>query len=138
MKNLLITGATALALLIAFAGCSKSNDLYDQSVVDEKNKQDQEKQDQQKVLTVNEAYANAFVKAFGEVGPNVDWGFGRKSSSTRAFTRAGGVTFPTSITFPGDYTGSFAPDLTGVHSYNDYCTTLPDSTQYWSPTESAY
>ena len=102
MKNFLITGATALALLIAFAGCSKSNDLYDQSVVDEKNKQDQEKLDQQKVLTVNEAYANAFVKAFGEVGPNVDWGFGRKSSSTRAFTRAGGVTFPTSITFPGD------------------------------------
>ena len=102
MKNLLITGATALALLIAFAGCSKSNDLYDQSVVDEKNKQDQEKQNQQKVLTVNEAYADAFVKAFGEVGPNVDWGFGRKSSSTRAFTRAGGVTFNTDIVFPGD------------------------------------
>ena len=102
MKNFLITGATALALLIAFAGCSKSNDLYDQSVVDEKNKQDQEKQNQQKVLTVNEAYAVAFEKAFGTVGPNVDWGFGRKSSSTRAFTRAGGVTFPTSITFPGD------------------------------------
>ena len=90
MKNLLITGATALALLIAFAGCSKSNDLYDQSVVDEKNKQDQEKQNQQKVLTVNEAYAVAFEKAFGTVGPNVDWGFGRKSSSTRAFTRAVG------------------------------------------------
>ena len=102
MKNLLITGATALALLIAFAGCSKSNDLYDQNVVDEKNKQDQEKQNQQKVLTVNEAYADAFVKAFGEVGPNVDWGFGRKSSSTRAFTRAGGVTYNTDIVFPGD------------------------------------
>ena len=102
MKNLLITGATALALLIAFAGCSKSNDLYDQSVVDEKNKQDQEKQNQQKVLTVNEAYADAFVKAFGEVGPNVDWGFGRKSSSTRAFTRTEGVTFNTDIVFPGD------------------------------------
>ena len=90
MKNYLITGATALALLIAFAGCSKSNDLYDQSVVDEKNKQDQEKQNQQKVLTANEAYAVAFEKAFGTVGPNVDWGFGRKSSSTRAFTRAVG------------------------------------------------
>ena len=102
MKNLLITGATALALLIAFAGCSKSNDLYDQGVVDEKNKQDQEKQNQQKVLTVNEAYADAFVKAFGEVGPNVDWGFGRKSSSTRAFTRTEGVTFNTDIVFPGD------------------------------------
>ena len=102
MKNLLITGATALALLIAFAGCSKSNDLYDQSVVDEKNKQDQEKQNQQKVLTVNEAYAVAFEKAFGTVGPNVDWGFGRKSSSTRAFTRAGGVTYNTDIVFPSD------------------------------------
>ena len=102
MKNYLITGATALALLIAFAGCSKSNDLYDQSVVDEKNKQDQEKQNQQKVLTANEAYAVAFEKAFGTVGPNVDWGFGRKSSSTRAFTRAGGVTFNTDITFPED------------------------------------
>lgn len=102
MKNFLITGATALALLIAFAGCSKSNDLYDQSVVDEKNKQDQEKQNQQKVLTANEAYAVAFEKAFGTVGPNVDWGFGRKSSSTRAFTRAGGVTFPTDIDFPSD------------------------------------
>ena len=90
MKNFLITGTTALALLIAFAGCSKSNDLYDQSVVDEKNKQDQEKQNQQKVLTANEAYAVAFEKAFGTVGPNVDWGFGRKSSSTRAFTRAVG------------------------------------------------
>ena len=102
MKNYLITGATALALLIAFAGCSKSNDLYDQGVVDEKNKQDQEKQNQQKVLTANEAYAVAFEKAFGTVGPNVDWGFGRKSSSTRAFTRAGGVTFNTDITFPED------------------------------------
>ncbi len=138
MKNLLITGATALALLIAFAGCSKSNDLYDQSVVDEKNKQDQEKQNQQKVLTVNEAYADAFVKAFGEVGPNVDWGFGRKSSSTRAFTRTEGVTYNTDIVFPGDYTGSFAPDLTGVPSYNDYCKTLPNATQYWTPTEFGY
>jgi len=112
MKNLLITGATALALLIAFAGCSKSNDLYDQSVVDEKNKQDQEKQNQQKVLTVNEAYADAFVKAFGEVGPNVDWGFGRKSSSTRAFTRAVGTyaqykgNIQPTIDFPSDCDGS--------------------------------
>ena len=61
-----------------------------------------EKQNQQKVLTVNEAYAVAFEKAFGTVGPNVDWGFGRKSSSTRAFTRTEGVTFNTDIVFPGD------------------------------------
>lgn len=69
MKNYLITGATALALLIAFAGCSKSNDLYDQGVVDEKNKQDQEKQNQQKVLTANEAYAVAFEKVLVRLVP---------------------------------------------------------------------
>lgn len=51
---------------------------------------------------LNDQYAIAFEKAFGKVGPNVDWGFGSKNSSTRAFTRAGGVAFPTSITFPGD------------------------------------
>ena len=118
MKNFLITGTTALALLIAFAGCSKSNDLYDQSVVDEKNKQDQEKQNQQKVLTANEAYAVAFEKAFGTVGPNVDWGFGRKSSSTRAFTRAVGDyaqykgNIQPTIDFPSDCDASnFLPNV---------------------------
>ena len=38
---------------------------------------------------LNDQYAIAFEKAFGKVGPNVDWGFGSKNSSTRAFTRAG-------------------------------------------------
>lgn len=37
---------------------------------------------------LNDQYAIAFEKAFGKVGPNVDWGFGSKNSSTRAFTRA--------------------------------------------------
>ena len=132
-----MTSFAAIAFLIAFTGCSK-NDLYDQGAVDERNRQEQEKKDQQKELTVNEKYAAAFEKAFGKVGPNVDWGFGRQPSSTRAFTRAGGVTFPTSITFPEDYKGSFAPDLTGVPSYNDYCKTLPNATQYWAPTEFGY
>ena len=40
--------------------------------------------------SVNDKYAAAFEKAFGKVGPNVDWGFGRQSSSTRALTRAEG------------------------------------------------
>ena len=96
-----MTSFAAIAFLIAFTGCSK-NDLYDQGAVDERNRQEQEKKDQQKELTVNEKYAAAFEKAFGKVGPNVDWGFGRKSSSTRAFTRAGGVAFSTDITFPED------------------------------------
>ena len=47
---------------------------------------------------LNDQYAIAFEKAFGKVGPNVDWGFGSKNSSTRAFTRS----FDTTINFPGD------------------------------------
>ena len=101
MKKIIMTSFAAIAFLIAFTGCSK-NDLYDQGAVDERNRQEQEKKDQQKELTVNEKYAAAFEKAFGKVGPNVDWGFSSKSSSTRAFTRAGGVAFSTDITFPED------------------------------------
>ena len=102
MKKYLISFVAATALILAFTGCSKSNDLYNQGIIDEKNKEDQAKQDQQNELAINEAYATAFEKAFGPVGSNVDWGFSRKSSGARAFTRAEGVTFPTSITFPGD------------------------------------
>ena len=102
MKKYLISFVAATALILAFTGCSKSNDLYNQGIIDEKNKEDQAKQDQQNELAINEAYATAFEKAFGPVGSNVDWGFSRKSSNARAFTRAEGVTFPTSITFPRD------------------------------------
>ena len=102
MKKYLISIVAATALILAFTGCSKSNDLYNQGIIDEKNKEDQAKQNQQNELAINEAYATAFEKAFGPVGSNVDWGFSRKSSGARAFTRAEGVTFPTSITFPGD------------------------------------
>lgn len=128
-----MTGFAAIAFLIAFTGCSK-NDLYDQGAVDERNRQEQEKKDQQKELTVNEKYAAAFEKAFGKVGPNVDWGFGRQPSSTRALTRAGGVTFSTDIVFPEDCDDSnFTPDLTNVLSYDDYL--LSKGTQYWHPEE---
>ena len=85
---------------------------------------------------LNDQYAIAFEKAFGKVGPNVDWGFGSKNSSTRAFTRSG-VAFNTTITFPEDYKGSFAPDLTGVPSYNDYCNSIAIN-QWNIPTEFGY
>jgi hypothetical protein len=90
MKKYLTTGVAAIAFVAAFTSCSKSTDLYDQGAVDERNRQEQEKKDQQNEMTVNEKYAFAFEKAFGKVGPNVDWGFSSKSSSTRAFTRAVG------------------------------------------------
>ena len=80
MKKYLISFVAATALILAFTGCSKSNDLYNQGIIDEKNKEDQAKQDQQNELAINEAYATAFEKAFGPVGSNVDWGFSRKSS----------------------------------------------------------
>lgn len=122
MKKYLISFVAATALILAFTGCSKSNDLYNQGIIDEKNKEDQAKQDQQNELAINEAYATAFEKAFGPVGSNVDWGFSRKSSSARAFTRDGGVTFPTSITFPGDCDASnFLADVpAGVSKLNKY------------------
>ena len=122
MKKYLISFVAATALILAFTGCSKSNDLYNQGIIDEKNKEDQAKQDQQNELAINEAYATAFEKAFGPVGSNVDWGFSRKSSSTRAFTRAGGVTFPTDIVFPSDCDASnFLADVpAGVSKLNKY------------------
>ena len=73
-------GVAALAFAVTLTSCSKAGDLYDESKVD-----------QQKEATVNEKYAAAFEKAFGKVGPNVDWGFSSKSSSTRSFTRAVGT-----------------------------------------------
>ena len=74
-----MTGVAALVFAATLTNCSKS-DLYDEGVVK-----------QQKEATVIDRYNAAFEKAFGKVGPNVDWGFGRKSSSTRAFTRAVGT-----------------------------------------------
>lgn len=85
---------------------------------------------------VNGNYAAAFEKAFGKVGPNVDWGFNSKKTNARAFTRAGGVTFSTTITFPGDYKGTFNPDLTEIPSYENYLKSL--GTLNWTPEEFGY
>jgi hypothetical protein len=100
MKKYLMIGVAALAFAVTLTSCSKAGDLYDESRVE-----------QQKEATVNEKYAAAFEKAFGKVGPNVDWGFSSKSSSKRSFTRAEGdrVNYASnkgnmqpSISFPDD------------------------------------
>ena len=70
-------GVAALAFAVTLTSCSKAGDLYDESRVE-----------QQKEATVNEKYAVAFEKAFGKVGPNVDWGFGRQHAYSRGITRA--------------------------------------------------
>ena len=41
--------------------------------------------------TVNEKYTNAFENTFGQVGPNVDWGFSSKNTYAPAFARAMGT-----------------------------------------------
>ena len=75
-----MTGVAALAICAAFTSCSKSEELYDQGVVDG-----------QKVASFEEQYAAAFTKFIGgPVGANVDWGFGAKAG-TRANT---GETYP--------------------------------------------
>ena len=85
MKKYLMTGMAALAICAAFTSCSKDTDVYNQNVV--QNIEEQKKQDalEKNMAKVNEQYAAAFVNAFGQVGSNVDWGFG---SSIKANTRA--------------------------------------------------
>ena len=99
-----MSSVAAIAVLVAFTGCAKSTDMFDQGAIDERDRQEQERIDQQKETIVNQNYAAAFERAFGKVGSNVDWGFGRQPS--RALTRgkndypskgsltADGITFP--------------------------------------------
>ena len=95
-----ITGATVLS------SCSHDDFYYNE---------------EKAAQSVNEQYAIAFEKAFGKVGPNVDWGFGSKNSSTRAFTRSG-VAFNTTINFPGDCpANNYLADVPeGVSKLNKY------------------
>ena len=85
-------GVAALAFAVTLTSCSKAGDLYDESRVE-----------QQKEATVNEKYAAAFEKAFGKVGPNVDWGFSSKRANTRSLTRAVGTY--------AEYKGNIQPTL---------------------------
>ena len=89
----IIAIATTMLGAMLFSSCSHDEFYYSEEKVES---------------LVNEKYAAAFEKAFGKVGPNVDWGFSSKNASTRAFTRAEanyassrGAIQPT-ITFPKD------------------------------------
>ena len=75
-----MSSVAAIAVLVAFTGCAKSTDMFDQGAIDERDRQEQERIDQQKETIVNQNYAAAFERAFGKVGSNVDWGFGRQPS----------------------------------------------------------
>ena len=77
-------------------------------------------------------YDRSFINAFGQVGENVDWGFG----GTRAisdYTSYKGNMQP-NVTFPTDCNiDEFTPDLTNVKSYEEFLQSI--GTQWWTPTE---
>lgn len=72
----IIAIATTMLGAMLFSSCSHDEFYYSE-----------EKAEQ----SVNDKYAAAFEKAFGKVGPNVDWGFSSKNAGTHAFTRAVGT-----------------------------------------------
>lgn len=88
MKKYLMSGIAVIAFAAAFTSCSKSTDLYDAGAVQQREEQKKQETIANNIDQAKAQYAAAFEKAFGKVGANVDWGF---SSTTRAFTRAGGV-----------------------------------------------
>ena len=71
----IIAIATAMLGAMALSSCSHDDYYYSEEKAE---------------LSVNEKYAVAFEKAFGKVGPNVDWGFSSKRANARALTRAVG------------------------------------------------
>ena len=72
----IIVIATAILGAVVLSSCSHDEYYYSEENVEK---------------TVNDKYAIAFEKAFGKVGPNVDWGFSSRKASTRAFTRSVGT-----------------------------------------------
>ena len=122
--GMIVIVATILGTMV-LSSCSKDKYQYSEEKVEQ---------------NLNETYAVAFERAFGKVGPNVDWGFSSKNANTRALTRAVG-TYATckgnlqpTISFPTDCDASnFSPDLTTIPSYEDYL--ISKGTQWWHPEE---
>ena len=72
----IIAIATTMLGVMLFSSCNHDDYYYSEEKVEQ---------------SVNDKYAAAFEKAFGKVGPNVDWGFSNKNAGTRSFTRAVGT-----------------------------------------------
>lgn len=88
--------ASTMLGAMALSSCSHDEYMYSEEKVE---------------TNVNDTYAAAFEKAFGKVGPNVDWGFGRQHAYSRGVTRAL-TDYPTkgniqpTISFPSDCAAS--------------------------------
>ena len=97
----IIAIATTMLGAMALSSCSHDDYYYSEEKAE---------------LSVNEKYAVAFEKAFGKVGPNVDWGFSSKRANARALTRAEGdrvdydsyrgKNIEPTVTFPSDCNSS--------------------------------
>ena len=97
----IIAIATTMLVAMALSSCSHDDYYYSEEKAE---------------LSVNEKYAVAFEKAFGKVGPNVDWGFSSKRANARALTRAEGdrvdydsyrgKNIEPTVTFPSDCNSS--------------------------------
>ena len=116
--------ASTMLGAMALSSCSHDEYMYSEEKVE---------------TNVNDTYAAAFEKAFGKVGPNVDWGFGRQHAYSRGITRAL-TDYPTkgniqpTISFPEDCDASkFEPDLTNIPSYEEYL--ISKGTAWWHPEE---
>ena len=93
--------ASTMLGVMALSSCSHDEYMYSEEKVE---------------TNVNDTYAAAFEKAFGKVGPNVDWGFGRQHAYSRGLTRAEedrvdydsyrGKNMQPTISFPTDCNGS--------------------------------
>ena len=70
--TMMLIASTMLGAM-ALSSCSHDEYMYSEEKVE---------------TNVNDTYAAAFEKAFGKVGPNVDWGFGRQHAYSRGITRA--------------------------------------------------
>lgn len=89
--------ASTMLGAMALSSCSHDEYMYSEEKVE---------------TNVNDTYAAAFEKAFGKVGPNVDWGFGRQHAYSRGLTRAEedrvdydsyrGKNLEPTVTFPRD------------------------------------
>ena len=117
--------ASTMLGAMALSSCSHDEYMYSEEKVE---------------TNVNDTYAAAFEKAFGKVGPNVDWGFGRQHAYSRGLTRAKGTydlykgNIQPTISFPEDCDGSkFEPDLTNIPSYEEYL--ISKGTAWWHPEE---
>ena len=121
----IITIVASILGTMIFSSCSHEEAFYNEEKVE---------------TSVNDKYAAAFEKAFGKVGPNVDWGFGRQHTYSRGLTRAVGTyasykgNIQPTISFPEDCDASkFEPDLTNIPSYEEYL--ISKGTAWWHPEE---